>query len=73
MMIDPPGFALESFNPIGGWRTHFRSLGHGEPVDLEVAGQRVRYRIGPESRCQRTTCRRDEVSGFPRVPSAAFA
>ena len=22
--IDPPGFALESFNPIGGWRGHYR-------------------------------------------------
>jgi hypothetical protein len=21
--IDPPGFALESFNPIGGWRGHY--------------------------------------------------
>lgn len=48
MMIDPPGFALESFNPIGGWRTRFRSLGEGERIELEVNGQRVRYRIGPE-------------------------
>jgi hypothetical protein len=45
--IDPLGFGLESFDPIGGWRTHFRSLGHGEPVDFKVAGTRVRYRIGP--------------------------
>lgn len=22
--IDPPGFALESFDPIGGWREHYR-------------------------------------------------
>jgi hypothetical protein len=47
-MIDPPGFALESFNPIGGWRKNFRSLGEGERVDLEVNGRRVRYRIGPK-------------------------
>jgi hypothetical protein len=47
-MIDPPGFALESFNPIGGWRENFRSLGDGERVDLEVNGRRVRYRIGPK-------------------------
>jgi hypothetical protein len=46
-MIDPPGFALESFNPIGGWRDRFRSLGEGERVDVEVAGRKVRYRIGP--------------------------
>ena len=25
--IDPPGFALESFNPIGGHRTHYRVSG----------------------------------------------
>lgn len=25
--IDPPGFALESFNPIGGYRTHYRISG----------------------------------------------
>jgi hypothetical protein len=46
-MIDPPGFALESFNPIGGWRERYRSLGVGERVDTRVAGRRVRYRLGP--------------------------
>jgi hypothetical protein len=46
-MIDPPGFALESFNPIGGWRDRFRSLGEGEKVDADVNGQRVRYKLGP--------------------------
>ena len=47
-MIDPPGFALESFNPIGGWRDHFRSLGEGEKVDLQVNGRKVRYKVGPK-------------------------
>ncbi len=46
-VIDPPGFALECFNPIGGWRDHFRSLGAGEKVDLLVNGRKVRYRVGP--------------------------
>lgn len=45
--IDPPGFALESFNPIGGWRERFRSLGEGERVNVDVDGRRVRYRLGP--------------------------
>jgi Protein of unknown function (DUF1592)/Protein of unknown function (DUF1588)/Protein of unknown function (DUF1587)/Protein of unknown function (DUF1585)/Protein of unknown function (DUF1595)/Planctomycete cytochrome C len=45
--IDPPGFALESFDPIGGVRTHFRSLGGGDPVAIEVNGLKVRYRKGP--------------------------
>ena len=46
-MIDPPGFALECFNPIGGWRERFRSLGEGQLVDIRVRGRGVRYRIGP--------------------------
>jgi hypothetical protein len=46
-MIDPPGFALESFDPIGGWRDRFRVLGEGERVDAKVRGQRVRYQLGP--------------------------
>lgn len=45
--IDPPGFALESFDPVGGWRDHFRSLGEGERVDRDVNGRRVRYKQGP--------------------------
>ncbi|MCA9177557.1 MAG: DUF1592 domain-containing protein [Planctomycetales bacterium] len=45
--IDPPGFAMESFNPIGGWRERFRSLGEGERVDRQVNGRRVPYRLGP--------------------------
>ncbi len=46
-LIDPPGFALESFNPIGGWRDRYRSLGEGDRIETEVNGQRVRYRLGP--------------------------
>ncbi len=30
--IDPPGFALESFDVCGGWRDHYRALGEGEHV-----------------------------------------
>ena len=47
--IDPPGFALESFNPIGGYREYFRSLNPKAPkIDREINGRRVRYRKGPE-------------------------
>jgi len=28
-MIDPPGFALECFDPIGGWRAYYRASGGG--------------------------------------------
>jgi hypothetical protein len=43
--IDPPGFALENFDVIGGWRDHYRSIGDGEPVTLN--GKRMRYKNGP--------------------------
>ena len=46
-VIDPPGFALESYDVIGGWRERFRSLGEGEKVDLKIEGRKVRYRLGP--------------------------
>ncbi|MBI1374458.1 MAG: DUF1592 domain-containing protein [Phycisphaera sp.] len=50
--IDPPGFALESFDPIGGYRTWYRSLGEGEKLDVYAneaarhAHVRVAYRKG---------------------------
>lgn len=46
-VIDPPGFALESYDVIGGWRDRFRSLGEGDPVTLEIEGRKVRYKLGP--------------------------
>ncbi|MFM8273619.1 MAG: DUF1592 domain-containing protein, partial [Gemmata sp.] len=42
--IDPPGFALESFDVIGGWRDTYRSLGAGKPVTVE--GRRMPYHEG---------------------------
>lgn len=45
-MIDPPGFALESFNPIGGWRDQYRTLGDGEKVDIVILGRRAQYKLG---------------------------
>lgn len=52
--IDPPGFALESFNPIGGERTWFRSIGSGPRVEQMVRGRRVSYRQGPPVDCSGT-------------------
>ena len=47
--FDPLGFALESFNPIGGYREHYRSLNPSAPkVERKVRAQNVRYRVGPE-------------------------
>ncbi|MEL7267181.1 MAG: DUF1592 domain-containing protein, partial [Planctomycetota bacterium] len=44
--IDPPGFALESFDVMGSWRDHYRSFETGETVDLKVALRNVRYKQG---------------------------
>ena len=44
--IDPPGFALESFDVIGGWRDNYRSRGLGEPVTID--GRRMHYARGPK-------------------------
>jgi hypothetical protein len=44
--IDPPGFALESFDVIGGWRENYRSLGNGQPVLVD--GRRMPYLTGPK-------------------------
>ena len=45
-VIDPPGFALESFNPIGGYREYYRSVGEGEKVLIYVRGRKTQYRTG---------------------------
>jgi mono/diheme cytochrome c family protein len=44
--IDPPGFALESFDVIGGWRENYRTSGRGETVMLD--GRRMPYLKGPK-------------------------
>ena len=41
--IDPPGFALENFDVIGGWREHYRATGTAREID----GRRVRVWDGP--------------------------
>ena len=42
--IDPSGFALESFDVIGGWRDYYRSVGNGKPVTIN--GRRMPYLEG---------------------------
>jgi hypothetical protein len=44
--IDPPGFALESFDVIGGWRENYRTSGHGAPVTVD--GRRMPYHKGKQ-------------------------
>jgi hypothetical protein len=46
--IDPPGFALECFDPIGGFRTRYRSSGKGDWSERKLFGRRVyEYKEGP--------------------------
>lgn len=46
--IDPPGFALESFDPIGGYRTRYRSTEKGNQPIRKIRGRWVReYKLGP--------------------------
>ena len=53
--IDPPGFALESYDVIGGWRENYRSLGRGEAVVIDGYSQpgqaRTRWRWGTTRTC----------------------
>jgi len=47
--IDPPGFALENFNAIGGWQDRYRTMGAGERPKIKRAPHTygwVRYKIG---------------------------
>ena len=44
-LIDPPGFALESFDVMGGWRERYRSLGKGTPVESLINGHKPQFRI----------------------------
>ncbi len=45
--IDPPGFALESFDVIGGWRETYRSQDKGSNTKRKLNGQNVwQYKEG---------------------------
>lgn len=47
--IDPAGFALEAFDPIGGLRDRYRSNGKGdEPPEKGNTDWRVQYKLGPK-------------------------
>lgn len=44
--IDPPGFALESFDVIGGWRDRYRSKEKGERPNAKVENRGVwQYKV----------------------------
>jgi hypothetical protein len=46
--IDPAGFALECFDPVGGFRDRYRSTGKGDvPPEAGKVAWRTPYRLGP--------------------------
>ncbi len=46
-LIDPPGFALESFDVIGGWRARYRSQDKGERPTYKLQGRNIyEYKLG---------------------------
>ncbi|MCM8529631.1 MAG: DUF1592 domain-containing protein [Lentisphaeraceae bacterium] len=44
-LIDPPGFALESFDPMGAYRHKYRNMDEGEKVKKTVLGKAVKYKL----------------------------
>ena len=44
--IDPSGFALESYDVIGGWRDTYRTRGKGKPVEDPETHKGRPYRLG---------------------------
>ena len=69
--FDHLGFALESFNPIGGYREHYRSLGNNEhpKVNLLVKGRGVQYRQGPKVDASGNFENGEKFAGFPEFQS----
>ena len=67
--IDPPGFALESFDVIGGWRDYYRSVGKGEPVIVDGRTMRVSRRAGRWTRptCCRTARSSQNIDEFKQL------
>ena len=45
--LDPPGFALESFDVLGAYRDRYRSLGQGEKVTTLFRNKPKKYKLGP--------------------------
>ena len=69
--IDPPGFALENFDVIGGWRDRYRSLGDGtETGKTTPRGRPVAYKLGLPVDASGTSSngeRFDDIKGFRKL------
>ena len=45
-LIDPPGFALESFDVMGAYRERYRSIGKGDVIEVTVSPFRYKTKLG---------------------------
>src|SRR5213075_2203806 len=47
--FDPPGFALEAFDVIGGFRERYRSIGDGDPAPRGAIDPMIgiSFKLGP--------------------------
>ncbi len=73
--IDPPGFALEAFDVIGGQRANYRSVGEGEPaprgnIDPTV---RIGFVLGPPVVASGTMPGERKFSGITEFQSLLVA
>jgi hypothetical protein len=54
--IDPPGFALESFDVFGAWRDNYRAVGDGTPVvGIGKAGHAYKFHLAKPADCTGVT------------------
>jgi len=66
-LIDPPGFALENYDVMGGWRERYRSLNPQAPKppkELWNGATRVQWRVGPEVDASGETRGGEEFAGL---------
>ncbi|PHQ36701.1 DUF1592 domain-containing protein [Rhodopirellula bahusiensis] len=66
--IDPPGFALECFDPIGSYRTHYRATGAGEGFFAKLSGKS--FHQGPPADASGATADGVDFSGIDEFKQA---
>ena len=71
--MDPPGFALESFDVMGGYRERYRAVSEKVPAGQGLRHERagVRVPLRPAGRFGRRAARRPAVQGRARAEEAA--
>ncbi|MST00675.1 MAG: DUF1588 domain-containing protein [Pedosphaera sp.] len=73
--MDPPSFALESFDVIGGFRTRYRSIGEGDPaprgaIDPFIG---ISFKLGPPVDASGALLSEQKFSGIREFQAIAAA